>query len=78
MPQNFHYAAPRAAAIVLAWGVAYWLLTRLSTHVAPAVVYTTAIAWALGGAAGFIYIRKLYLHGPSLADPPRVADRRPN
>ena len=51
------YVLPRAFIVLIGWVVTYWLLTLLSTHVAPVVVYFTAIAWALAGVVCFGYYR---------------------
>jgi hypothetical protein len=53
------YLLPRAIIVLIGWGTSYWLLTLLSTHVSPAVVYFTAIGWALAGVVCFGYLYKL-------------------
>ena len=53
------YILPRALIVLIGWGASYWLLTLLSTHVSPAVVYFTAIGWALAGVVCFGYLYKL-------------------
>jgi hypothetical protein len=60
MTQNLASVIPRAVLVLMAWGATYWFLTVLSTHVPPAVVYFTAVAWALGGVVCFGYIRALH------------------
>jgi hypothetical protein len=53
------YILPRALIVLIGWVASYWLLTLLSTHVSPAVVYFTGIAWALAGVVCFGYLYKL-------------------
>jgi hypothetical protein len=77
MPQNLRYFLPRAGIALVGWGAAYWLLTKLSTHVSPAIVYITAIAWALGGVACFGYIRKLLREAALLPDRTANTERNP-
>jgi predicted tellurium resistance membrane protein TerC len=59
MSHELGYVWPRAAIVLMAWAATYLLLTRLSIHVPPTVVYFTAIAWALAGVVCVGYIRKL-------------------
>jgi len=53
------YVLPRAFIVLIGWVATYWLLTLLSTYVAPAVVYFTGIAWALAGVVCFGYLYRL-------------------
>jgi hypothetical protein len=59
MPHNLAYVLPRAFIVLLGWGATYFILTALSTHLPPAVVYMTGIAWVLAGIVCFGYIYKL-------------------
>jgi hypothetical protein len=53
------YVLPRAVLVLLCWGATYWLLTLLSTHVPPTVVYMTGIGWVLAGVVCFGYLYRL-------------------
>jgi hypothetical protein len=53
------YVLPRAVLVLLGWGITYWLLTLLSTHVPPTVVYMTGIGWVLAGVVCFGYLYRL-------------------
>ncbi len=55
MPQNLTYVLPRAVIVLIGWGVTYLILTALSTHVPPAVVYMAGVAWVLAGVVCFGY-----------------------
>jgi hypothetical protein len=59
MPHNLAYVLPRAVIVLIGWGVMYFILTALSTHVPPAVVYMASVAWVLAGIVCFGYIYKL-------------------
>jgi len=59
MSQNLGYALPRAVIVLVGWGATYWILTALSTHLAPAVIYITGVAWVLAGVVCFGYLYKL-------------------
>ena len=70
MPQHLAYVLPRAVLVLLCWGVTYWMLTVLSTHLPPAAVYITGISWMLAGALGFGYLYRLRREAGSLQDRP--------
>jgi hypothetical protein len=53
------YVLPRGVLVLLGWGVTYFILTALSTHLAPSVIYITGIAWVLAGVVCFGYLYKL-------------------
>lgn len=53
------YLLPRAVIVLLGWGATYWLLTALSPHLPPSIVYITGIAWMLAGIVCFGYLYKL-------------------
>ena len=53
------YILPRAVIVLVGWGATYFILTALSTHLAPAVVYITGVAWVLAGIVCFGYLYKL-------------------
>jgi len=59
MAQNLVYALPRAVLVLLGWGATYWILTALSTHLPPTMVYITGVAWVLAGIGCFGYLYKL-------------------
>lgn len=59
MAQNLGYILPRAVIVLLGWGATYWILTALSTHLPPTVVYITGLAWVGAGIAGFGYLYRL-------------------
>jgi hypothetical protein len=59
MAQNLTYVLPRAFIVLVGWGATYFILTALSTHLPPAVVYMTGIAWVLAGIVCFGYIYRL-------------------
>jgi hypothetical protein len=59
MPHNLAYVLPRAVLVLLGWAVTYFILTAISTHVPPAVVYFTGVAWVLAGIVCFGYIYKI-------------------
>jgi hypothetical protein len=69
-PQHLAYVLPRAVLVLLGWGVTYWILTALSTHLPPAVVYITGISWMLAGAVGFGYLYRLRREAGLLPGPP--------
>ncbi len=48
-----------AALVLLGWGAAYRILTALSTHLPPAVIYFAGVAWMLAGVVGFRYLYRL-------------------
>ena len=53
------YVLPRAFIVLIGWGTTYFILTALSTHLAPAVIYITGVAWVLAGIVCFGYLYKL-------------------
>ena len=59
MAQNSTYALPRVVIALLGWGATYWVLTALSTHLLPVIVYITGIAWVLAGIVLFGYLYKV-------------------
>lgn len=59
MAQNFAYALPRAVIVLIGWGATYWILTALSTHLPPTVVYVTGLAWVASGIGIFGYLYRL-------------------
>ena len=59
MPTNLAYILPRAVIVLVGWGATYFILTALSTHLAPAVVYITGVSWVLAGIVCFGYLYKL-------------------
>jgi hypothetical protein len=59
MPQNLAYFLPRAVIVLLGWGATYWILTALSPHLAPAIIYFTGISWVLAGIVCFGYLYRL-------------------
>ena len=59
MPHSLAYALPRAVIVLGAWGAAYFVLTALSTRLAPAVIYMTGVAWVMAGVVCFGYLYRL-------------------
>ncbi len=59
MPTNLAYILPRAVIVLVGWGATYFILTALSTHLAPAVVYITGVSWVFAGIVCFGYLYKL-------------------
>ena len=57
MAQNLTHVVSRAVLVLLGWGATYWILTALSPHLPPAVIYFTGIAWVLAGSR----LLRLYL-----------------
>ncbi len=53
------YVLPRAVIVLVGWGATYFILTALSTHLVPSVVYITGVAWVLAGVGCFGYLYKL-------------------
>jgi hypothetical protein len=53
------YVLPRAVIVLLGWGAMYWILTALSPHLPPAVIYFTGLMWVSAGVLCFGYIYKL-------------------
>jgi hypothetical protein len=53
------YILPRAVIVLLGWGATYFILTALSPHLPPMVVYLTGFAWLFAGVACFGYLYKL-------------------
>jgi hypothetical protein len=53
------YVLPRAILVLLGWGATYWILTALSPHLPPAIVYMTGFAWVFAGIVCFGYLYKL-------------------
>jgi len=73
MAQNLTYVLPRIVIVLLGWGATYWVLTALSTHLAPVIVYITGIAWV---SAGIVLFGYLYKVRRQLGLPPDPAARR--
>ena len=69
MAQNLTYMLPRIVIVLLGWGATYWVLTALSTHLAPVIVYITGIAWVLAGIVLFGYLYKVRRELGLLPDP---------
>jgi hypothetical protein len=59
MGHNLTYVLPRAVIVLLGWGATYWILTALSPHLAPAIIYLTGISWVLAGVVCFGYLYRL-------------------
>lgn len=59
VPHYFVYMLPRAVLVLLGWGAAYWILTALSTHLPPAVIYFAGVSWMLAGLVGPGYLYRL-------------------
>jgi hypothetical protein len=59
LPQHLAYIIPRAVLMLLCWGLTYCILTALSTHLPPAIIYFAGVMWMLAGAVGFGYLYKL-------------------
>jgi hypothetical protein len=53
------YILPRAVIVLLGWGATYWILTALSPHLPPMVVYLTGFAWLFAGVVCFGYLYNL-------------------
>ena len=70
MAQNPTHIVSRAVLVLLGWGATYWILTALSPHLPPAVIYFTGIAWVLAGIVCFGYIYRLCREGGFLRDRP--------
>jgi len=70
------YVLPRAGIVLLGWGATYWILTALSPHLPPAVVYITGIAWVLAGIVCFGYLYKLRREAGFLQDRPAGTRQR--
>ena len=78
MAQNLTYALPRIVIALLGWGATYWVLTALSTHLAPVIVYITGIAWVLAGIVLFGYLYKVRRELGLLPDPAARSGREPS
>lgn len=59
MAENLSYALPRAVIILIGWAATYWILTVLSTHLPPTLVYVTGLAWVAAGVVIFGYLYRL-------------------
>ena len=59
MAQNLAYVLPRVVIVLLGWGAMYFVLTALSQHLAPVIVYFTGISWVLAGIVCFGYLYRL-------------------
>ena len=57
--QNLAYIVPRAVLVLLGLATTYWLLTALSPHLPPKVIYITSLAWLFAGLGGFGYLYRL-------------------
>jgi hypothetical protein len=53
------YLLPRTVIALLGWGATYWILTALSPHLPPAIVYITGFSWVLAGIVCCGYLYKL-------------------
>ena len=63
------YLLPRAVIVLLGWGATYWLLTTLSPHLPPSIIYITGVTWVLAGIVCFGYLYKLR-HEAGFQNPP--------
>jgi hypothetical protein len=63
----------RAVIVLLGWGATYWLLTALSPHLTPAIIYLSGIAWVLAGIVLFGYLYMLRRGLGLLPNSPRCA-----
>lgn len=52
------YLLPRTVIVLLGWGATYWILTALSPHLPPAIVYISGCSWVLAGIVCFGYLYK--------------------
>jgi hypothetical protein len=77
MAQNLAYVLPRAVIVLVGWGATYWLLTALSPHLPPTVVYITGVAWILAGVVLFGYLYRLWRELGLLPDPAARSGREP-
>jgi hypothetical protein len=77
VPQHVAYMAPRAVLVLFGWGATYWILTAVSTHLPPAVVYITGISWMLAGAVGFGYLYRLRREAEVLQSPTAATKHNP-
>jgi len=68
---------PRAAIVLFGWGATYWLLTALSPHLPPAIVYITGLAWVLAGIVLFGYLYRLRRELGLLPNPAARGERKP-
>jgi len=59
MTHGWAYVVPRAVIVLIGWGATYFILTALSTHLPPSVIYLTGILWMLAGVICFGYLYKL-------------------
>ena len=82
MTHGWAYVVPRAVIVLIGWGATYFILTALSTHLPPSVIYLTGILWMLAGIICFGYLYKLRRemallpYGPAAA-PPQPTARKP-
>ncbi len=76
LPSYFVYMLPRAVLLLLGWAVSYWILTAVSTHLPPAVVYIAGISWMLAGAIGFGYLYRLR-RAEFMPRAPAVTEQKP-
>jgi hypothetical protein len=53
------YLLPRAAIIVIAWGVTCGLIRSVSSNVNPVVFLIAAVIWTCAGVVCFGYLRRL-------------------
>ena len=76
------YVLPRAVIVLIGWGATYFILTALSTHLAPAIIYVTGVSWVLAGIVCFGYLYKLrremgFSHYRPAGAPQQPAARQP-
>jgi hypothetical protein len=67
---------PWAVIVLLGWGATYWLLTALSPHLTPAIIYLSGIAWVLAGIVLFGYLYMLRRELGLLPNSPAVRSER--
>ncbi len=77
VPQHLAYMLPRAVLVLIGWGATYWILTAVSTHLPPAVVYITGISWVAAGAVGFGYLYRLRREAEFMQRAPAAAEQTP-
>jgi hypothetical protein len=68
------YVLPRAVIVLVGWGLTYFILTALSTHLPPMVVYLTGFGWLFAGLACFGYLYRLR-HDAALSHNRSLASR---
>jgi len=59
MAHGLSYILPRTVIMLIGLAATYWILTALSPHLPPSVVYVTGIAWVSAGIVCFAYLYRL-------------------